>query len=1206
MATVTPPPVQVTDANRDDVHRRVRHPLDRMRGTIRGYVSGEGFAVLVIYLALWFWITLALDYGLFQARAIDLTDADSMPNRALRGLLLGGLFAFVLALVGLFRASGSATRDSGQSTRRPTWLTIVLLVGMVLLLAAPLVFFVLQGQAPIVAGIMLGFHLLVMTTVLVIAVLRILHSDHSALWLGVAAALGLVYVGLWCFVGLVRQANLTGGTGTAVLLGMLAAAPVVWVVTRMLTTTFSAPSLALVLERRFPKVLGDRLITAVELADPKVAAKYGYSQAMIDRTTSEAAECMATLPVNEVFDWKRLMRYGLFVLGLTVGMILLGFVGFWGDREVEAMSAQASLTRLANAKNDPAAQADLPAARERVARAEAVRNRPAVSDFAAHSWNLGSLWFERNVLLSNTPWPRQAKLELVGFRDEWVDRGMPVPRSAASAPVRVRAIKWIVADNKAVDGWRALRWSELTPKLLGARTVIPTLPVVGTEQRPALAGAQIAGLAADRGLSALAGAPSLEGWTVDQVEAELNKPTVLKIDDVTADQAREVLKVLGDVADRPDMQRHLRKLEIPDKVMVFYSGDQTSSEITLKREGSNEFVGVLANLPETVSFQANAKDYFTPKRKVLVVPPPSIIDLERSDSLPAYLYLRPYKTADRRATDLGNPELLKGKRLTPPPEKVALSSTGSVIDVPSGATVKLTATAGWTENKDRRVVSEEKKLKAVRIIPRRGIGLPDTAKLVDNKTFELTLTDVTSRLEFDFEMQDEYDNVTGRYSISINPEQDRAPDVNVQVESMIRKVAGGTYMVTSSARVPFVGEVTDDHGLHTLDWNFTLTPVDSPDAIGVKVKFAAFAFGITPLSPPPAAHLVSRLITTEPEARSERTSLSTFQAYMTKRAGADVSEEEFQKLLLKKPSLLPPLLTKFKLYPAGGADEVEAFDVAGLDVRTRFKDANDLTRYRLRVWVVATDSNVESKNGPGIGESKERFTFLIVPEAELLAEVDKDEERLRQKFEKARIQVRDTRNEKFSLAISELQDSKEIARIQGNAEERDKFYSALATRIFGIGEQISSAELAVKEVASDYDRLHKELVVNLRQKLTKEGRPVHPMISHLDDILTGLDKVRSGNGGEFPAALDALQALQKGLELKQNDPANIAIAQKKLDDLVARLEDLSRLLGELQNFQKTVQEAWRLKTDQLKENELLKMEKDRLEKELIDRILNPK
>ncbi len=57
---------------------------------------------------------------------------------------------------------------------------------------------------------------------------------------------------------------------------------------RRLTKEFSYPALALVLERRYPKLLGDRLITAVELADVDAMAKYGYSKEMIRATIAEA------------------------------------------------------------------------------------------------------------------------------------------------------------------------------------------------------------------------------------------------------------------------------------------------------------------------------------------------------------------------------------------------------------------------------------------------------------------------------------------------------------------------------------------------------------------------------------------------------------------------------------------------------------------------------------------------------------------------------------------------------------------------------------------------------------------------------------------------------------------------------------------------------------------------------------------------------
>src|SRR5581483_12023553 len=81
--------------------------------------------------------------------------------------------------------------------------------------------------------------------------------------------------------------------------GLLAGAvTVLW----RLFREFRDPALALVLERRFPHVLGDRLITAVELADPKKAAEIGYSPAMVQETIHEAAQRVEQLKIKEVFD----------------------------------------------------------------------------------------------------------------------------------------------------------------------------------------------------------------------------------------------------------------------------------------------------------------------------------------------------------------------------------------------------------------------------------------------------------------------------------------------------------------------------------------------------------------------------------------------------------------------------------------------------------------------------------------------------------------------------------------------------------------------------------------------------------------------------------------------------------------------------------------------------------------------------------------
>src|SRR5262249_7193559 len=166
--------------------------------SIRFYVSAEGLAVLVLYLALWFWIGLLLDYGFFKVFTLDLVQ--ELP-RWFRGGVLAVLTAGLLAVVVL------------------------------------------------------------------IMVLRLFREFHD-------------------------------------------------------------PALAMVLDRRFPKLLSVRLITAVELAAPGLAVAYGYSQAMVDQTIRDAAERVDQLEIKEVFDWKRLRRLGAILAGLTVGLYVLVAAGY--------------------------------------------------------------------------------------------------------------------------------------------------------------------------------------------------------------------------------------------------------------------------------------------------------------------------------------------------------------------------------------------------------------------------------------------------------------------------------------------------------------------------------------------------------------------------------------------------------------------------------------------------------------------------------------------------------------------------------------------------------------------------------------------------------------------------------------------------------------------------------------------------------------
>jgi hypothetical protein len=125
----------------------------------------------------------------------------------------------------------------------------------------------------------------------------------------------------------------------------------------------------------------------------------------------------------------------------------------------------------------------------------------------------------------NTPWPRRAHVELIDFPEGEAT----VSRDVAAVPIKARAYKWVIADPAAREGWRPMRWADVSPDLVG-RDV------------PAI---------------------NLGEVTMDAVEARLNaaadSPEALGAD---TSAVQEVFAALNAAADRPSMGRTLRRLEL--------------------------------------------------------------------------------------------------------------------------------------------------------------------------------------------------------------------------------------------------------------------------------------------------------------------------------------------------------------------------------------------------------------------------------------------------------------------------------------------------------------------------------------------------------------------------------------------------------------------------------------------------------------------
>ena len=420
-----------------------------------------------------------------------------------------------------------------------------------------------------------------------------------------------------------------------VLLGVLLGLVITKVALRWMRE-FNDKALALVLERRFPNELGDRLITAVELADPRATNKFGYSEVMIEHTIHDAVERIDKLPVANVFNWRRLVGWWVYVGLATVGVLVVvagATLGFY-----------AATGELASAGEVPWRMKDV-----------------------------GMIWTERNMLLQNSYWPRRAYLEISRFQAKHNNPNeMRVPRDEARPELQVRAIEWVVADSAAPDGWRALRWADLDkfvdPALL-ARVDLPAdwpswivdmddlnpsvpnglVPVTLHEKtsgdvRRIINGDEtlVKNLKQADALDAVDELLNWKRWTVDKIFLQEQRPEVdvpLRATDAHA-ALDAVLEKLAEVAESPSMSRRLRRLKFEVDVIARSRGETSVVSEPCIPQRFNKFSFDLNKLKETSRLRMQAEDYYTPVKLVTLVAPPTVRGLSVDKQEPAYLYHR--------------------------------------------------------------------------------------------------------------------------------------------------------------------------------------------------------------------------------------------------------------------------------------------------------------------------------------------------------------------------------------------------------------------------------------------------------------------------------------------------------------------------------------------------------------------------------------
>lgn len=969
---------------------------------------------------------------------------------------------------------------------------------------------------------------------------------------------------------------------------------------------FSDPAVALVLERRFPKELGDRLITAVELADAKKAESYGFSGQMLAKTINEAAERVERVPVQQVFDWARMRRQWLRVGFATIGMFVLVMGLTLGVR---------------------------------AARGQEVSPIDDLWRFR----DVASIWIERNVLMQDSYWLRNSQLEIVRFQDTPKHPGeMRIGRDDARPELVVRAVSWVAPDSSAIGGWRGLKISDLDSLLTTGQVNAIPIPAdwpgwvvelddldvaIPTGTVPATWNGKTAGevakeLAADAALrdqltkaGALASVGALgdwKTWSVDKLFAQLDRPEIqekLEADHPGATAKINELKTsLEELAASPRMARRIRKLDKPDQVGIEFRGATTrSSSPGVPKEG--RFVFGLGDLKESASFYVHGGDYFTPPLRITLAPPPAVREITIEKQEPAYLY---HWLA-------GSQEPLKGKKQVFKGGKVSVTGETSAIDVPLGTDLTLKASVD-------RPLKDGIRIAPAGTVREPGVVVPESSvtRDPDGMGFTVHFEKVDRPMEFQFEFFDE-DSVRGKRRVRIRPVDDQSPEIlNFELgvvlrkprfkEGLARSLSGSGaqdgLLVTPNALLPFGGTVRDDVALTNLRWLFDTQPITIEAGTGKdpgrvivesnpvlrRSSLIASAFQYSPISSlqamgsPGYFNFLSRVIAADLKQKqpdTERSApLTAFEEAL--KAVPEESLAQAEENLTQKPAK-KPFLREHSL-----RDRNETFDLRQrlADLPMKDKTTQAPMFHILKLSVAATDNNVET--GPSVSKTRSPIFFLVVPETELLAQIGLEEEVLRERLEKV---VQKLKTAQTTMAA-------QLPMLRSATPETD--HSLVLLRVDEVRKAVLDTASTTREIFADYSRIMQELQVN-RVKKDK--------ISDVQNkIVQPLELIVNPTFGGFSLTDDVIQRLASGLDddiankrVLPNLPKHLEAATQTNDQLISLIDQLDSILKAIDSgldFNELVSRAVAVHQGQVQLTEPLRQihdtELERILKSLID------
>jgi prefoldin subunit 5 len=607
-----------------------------------------------------------------------------------------------------------------------------------------------------------------------------------------------------------------------------------------------------------------------------------------------------------------------------------------------------------------------------------------------------------------------------------------------------------------------------------------------------------------------------------------------------ADHLRgELLQMFAELGRRAELshlgrRRTFRRLEVPVRVALEFEQVLEGEErLRLRprrgqpelrrRDGSMYYPYEFKKVEQPLRFRVVAGPGTTLWHRLEVRPLPTLRRLERWHDEPGYVH----DSLDR--VQVG-------------PLPLGLDGDESRLDAPTGSRVRVEG-------------ESYKPLQAVRLRQVSTGAAPDTAEVVHvagSPRFTLLLPTVEGpERRWQLELEDT-DGIVLRRRLLVIGIRDKEPEFPQAGFAVVNRK-----MITAQALLPLTALIRDDHGLTAAGFEVT---VERPNREVVLRTFL-------PL------RQFSPLVVVRPGTGTR------FEALAEVRLGRLLTDWPgdpftFWPALLRLPSAgpwslaSPPRLETVREFACAYEDrnlhgpvlqpQDEFLDTLLLRPQAGLAPDSPLLPppYRLQVRLVAYDNRTVDTGrpvpSPQAGRANEVFEFQVVTEQDLLIEVGKREEELRDRCEEIAAGLREIRQK--------------MAQLQQELGSLGKTEVRAAAVVVGQWHRqlpVARANLDTR-VLREFRQVYRELALN---------RCAAAVLDRIDlKICLPLAELAQSEGA-FPAATEALERLARRLEQESEQVSSAVVAEAAvpLDRLLARLEAIMAEMKKLIEFNQALQ-----------------------------------